>query len=188
MIAGELILRGYESNLLVLLSWAGQVTATLAGLLLVSYTGVLFGVTAVPVWSENRTLLPPQFVASGLGSAAGVLELLGFLSPATQVMGFIAAGAETLIGTLIEVRRRPVDEPLQSGKTGRAMLAAGVLAGPVSLLIRALWGSHPIGRNAAAVCFIAGALTIRYAWLAAGRTSSRNPQALFEIQSKSVES
>src|SRR2546428_4175647 len=57
VITGELTLRGYESSLLVLLSWAGQVTATLAGLLLVSYTGVLFGVTAVPVWSENRTLL-----------------------------------------------------------------------------------------------------------------------------------
>ncbi len=39
-------------------------------------------------------------------------------------------------------------------------------------------------RKAAAVCFLAGALTIRYAWLAAGRASARNPQALFQIQSK----
>jgi hypothetical protein len=42
-------------------------------------------------------------------------------------------------------------------------------------------------RKAAAVCFLEGALTIRYAWLAAGRVSARNPQALFELHSKSPE-
>jgi hypothetical protein len=53
----------------------------------------------------------------------------------------------------------------------------------VSLFLRIWWASDPIGRKAAAVCFLAGALTIRYAWLAAGRVSARNPQALFELQS-----
>ena len=186
--SGELILRGYDNELLVLLRWAGEVLATLTGLILVSYTGVLFAVTAVPVWSENRGLLPPQFVASGLGSAAGILELLGFLTPATQALGLVAAGVETLIAGLIEVRKRPVDEPLRSGMTGWAMLAAGALAGPVSLFLRLFWASDPLGRKAAAACFLAGALTIRYTWLAAGRVSARNPQALFKIQSKSTKS
>jgi formate-dependent nitrite reductase membrane component NrfD len=155
-----------------------------SGLILVSYTGVLLAVTAVPVWSENRVLLPANFVASGLGSAAGILELLGFVNPTTQALGIVAASAETLIGGLIEVRRRPVDAPLWSGKTGWALLAAGVLAGPISLFLRLWWASDPTGRKAAAACFLAGALTIRYAWLAAGRASARNPQALFQIQSK----
>src|SRR5205823_11040843 len=64
-----------------------------------------------------------------IGSAAGILELLGFLTPATQALGLVAAGVETLIAGLIEVRKRPVDEPLRSGMTGWAMLAAGTLAG-----------------------------------------------------------
>jgi formate-dependent nitrite reductase membrane component NrfD len=183
--SGELIAKGYDGHLLVFLQWAGEVTATLSGLILISYTGVLLGVTAVPVWSENRVLLPPTFVASGLGSAAGILELLGFLNPVTQALGIVAACAETLIGGLIEVRRRRVDEPLRSGRTGWALLAAEALAGPISLFLRIWWASDPIGRKAAAVCFLAGALTIRYAWLAAGRVSARNPQALFELQSKS---
>jgi hypothetical protein len=68
------------------------------------------------------------------------------------------------------------------------MLAAGALAGPISLFLRLFWGSDPVGRKAAAACFIAGALTIRYTWLAAGRVSAGNPQALFEIQSKSPKS
>jgi hypothetical protein len=98
----------------------------------------------------------------------------------------VAAGVETLIAGLIEVRKRPVDEPLRSGRTGWAMLAAGTLAGPVSLCLRLFWASDPIGQKAAAACFIAGALPIRYTWLAAGRVSARDPQALFEVQSTST--
>jgi hypothetical protein len=182
--SGALIVKGYDDVFLMFLQWTGEATAMVSGLILVSYTGVLLAVTAVPVWSENRVLLPPNFVASGLGSAAGILELLGFLNPTTQALGIVAASAETLIGGLIEVRRRPVDAPLRSGKTGWALLAAGVLAGPISLFLRLWWASDPTGRKAAAPCFLAGALTIRYAWLAAGRVSARNPQALFQIQSK----
>jgi hypothetical protein len=66
------------------------------------------------------------------------------------------------------VRRRRVDEPLRSGRTGWALLAAEALAGPISLFLRIWWASDPIGRKAAAARFLAGALTIRYAWLAAG--------------------
>jgi hypothetical protein len=183
--SGELIMRGYNANSFVFLQWAGEVIATLTGLVLVSYTGVLFAVTAVPVWSENRGLLPRQFVASGLGATAGILELLGFLTPETQLMGLVAASLETLLAGSIEVRKRPVDEPLRCGLTGRTMFVAGILAGPVSLFLRLFWASDPLGRKAAAVCFITGALTIRYVWLAAGRVSVRDPQALFAIQAKS---
>jgi formate-dependent nitrite reductase membrane component NrfD len=184
----ELILREYSNNLLVVFQWAGEVLAALTGLILVSYTGVLLAVTAIPVWSENRGLLPPQFVASGLGAAAGILEMLGFLTPATQALGLVAAGVETLIAGFIKVRKRPVDEPLRSGRTGWAMFAAGVLAGPVSLFLRLFGASDPMSRKAAAVCFIVGAFIIRYTWLAAGCVSVRNPQALFEIQAKSTPS
>ncbi len=36
--------------------------------------------------------------------------------------------------------------------------------------------------NGAALCFLIGALKSRYAWIRAGRVSSRDPQALFRIQ------
>jgi hypothetical protein len=78
---------GFGNALVSAVGWAAQAGAAATGLVLLSYTSVLLGVSAIPVWSENRTLLPPHFVASALGAAAAVLELLGFFSAATQRMG-----------------------------------------------------------------------------------------------------
>src|SRR5204862_6375371 len=47
------------------------------GMLLATYTGVLIGATAIPAWFLNRVLIPIHFGAAGLGSAAGLLELIG---------------------------------------------------------------------------------------------------------------
>src|SRR3954462_15652263 len=47
------------------------------GLLLATYTGVLLGATAIPVWFLHHKLLPIHFGTAGLGSAAALLELLG---------------------------------------------------------------------------------------------------------------
>ena len=72
--------------------WLGEIAAALTGLLLAGYTGVLIGATAIPVWNQNRKLLPAHFLTSGLGGAVGILELAGFLIPATQILGFVDVG------------------------------------------------------------------------------------------------
>jgi hypothetical protein len=91
---------------------------------------ILIGATAIPVCSENRTLLPAHFLTSGLGCSAGMLELAGFLIPLTQVLGFVASGLETLIEIFLEVRRRPVDAPLHHGRSGATLRIAGLLEVP----------------------------------------------------------
>jgi hypothetical protein len=142
------------------------------------------GATAIPVWSQNREILPPPFLTSGLGSSSGILELLGFMVPATQILGFVASGLETFLGIFLEVRERPVDAPLQRGKSGWTLRIAGFVEGPASLLLRLfLAGSHR-GRYAAAICFLAGALLNRYGWIRAGRASAQDPHALFQLQHK----
>jgi MFS family permease len=142
------------------------------------------GATAIPVWSQNREILPPPFLTSGLGSSSGILELLGFMVPATQILGFVASGLETFLGIFLEVRERPVDAPLQRGKSGWTLRIAGFVEGPASLLLRLfLAGSHR-GRYAAAICFLAGALLNRYGWIWAGRASAQDPHALFQLQHK----
>jgi formate-dependent nitrite reductase membrane component NrfD len=186
MICEEAARAGFSPAWLDGLGWAGEAIAAAAGLVLLSYTGVLLGATAIPVWSENRKLLPPHFVASALGTTAGIIELFGFFIPATQFLGFIAAAVETVVGIIIEVRKRPSDAPLRSGKTGWTIRAGGVLAGPVSLLVRIFLGATPAGRQLAAACFIAGALISRFAWLRAGRASSKDTRALFAIQRKTT--
>jgi len=180
----ELHLRGFTNPLLLGLMWLGEASAAITGLLLASYTGVLIGATAVPVWSENRTLLPAHFLTSGFGGAAGILELAGFLIPATQILGFAASGIETLMEILLQVRKRPVDTPLHHGGSGRALLLAGLLEGPAALLLRALLGWGSKGRCAAAGVFLIGSLLSRYAWIWAGRASACDPGALFQLQNK----
>lgn len=181
VVCGELS-RVAANELVSAVGWAAQAGAAATGLVLLSYTSVLLGVSAIPVWSENRTLLPPHFVASALGAAAAALELVGLFSPATQMMAIAAAVVETIIGIVIEFRGRRVDEPLRHGKVGLAIRVGGVLAGPVALLLRIFFGRVLLIRRLAGVSFIVGALIIRFAWIAAGRVSARDPQALFQIQ------
>jgi formate-dependent nitrite reductase membrane component NrfD len=180
--ANELILYGIQSPLLPPLRWAGEFAGAVTGLLLASYTGVLIGATAIPVWHENRRLLPAHFLTSGLGGSSAILEFFGFLVPATQILGLAAAGVETLIGVMLELRHSRVDAPLHHGKSGWTMRIAGTLEGPVALLVRILSKGSAHGRYAAAACFLVGALCSRYAWIWAGRASAHDPQAVFESQ------
>jgi formate-dependent nitrite reductase membrane component NrfD len=183
----ELSLAGYGNIFSVVVGWLAQIAAALTGLILASYTSVLLGVTAIPVWSENRKLMPAVFLVGALGSTAAVLELLGFTIPATQFIGIVASTVEIVIAIIIEVRNRYVDRPLRQGVVGWMTRGGALLSGPISLLIRIVWGHTPELRYIAALCFVAGALIARYAWIAAGRVSSRDPQALFQIQrSKTV--
>jgi formate-dependent nitrite reductase membrane component NrfD len=184
VVCQEIVLRGYSGDLLLALRWVAEAAGALAGLVLLSYTSVLLAVTAIPVWSENRRLLPLHFVASALGASAGVLELLGFLNPATNGMAFVAAAVETCLAVSIEMRGRAVDAPLREGSVGWLIRVAGTLTGPLPLLLR-IFFAHAFGvRRAASVCFILGALLSRYAWIAAGHVSSRDSKTLFDLQRK----
>jgi formate-dependent nitrite reductase membrane component NrfD len=181
----ELLLRGFAPSFFTPALWLAEGSGAVMGLLLASYTGVLIGATAIPVWSENHKLLPAHFLTSGLGGAAGILELAGFLIPATQFIGFAAAGIETLVGAVLELQRNSVNAPLHRGRSGWTMRIGGVLEGPVALAVRILWGRLPAGREVAAICFLVGALLSRYAWIWAGHASGQDPEVLFELQRKS---
>jgi Polysulphide reductase, NrfD len=182
VVCRELLLAGYGYSPLLLLEWLAEIFAAFTGLILASYTSVLLGVTAIPVWSENRRLIPAVFLAGGVGSASAVLELMGFIVPATQFIGILASVVETVVAVAIELRGRYVDRPLREGPVGWLVRAGGTLAGPVPLFLRFFAGHNPAARYLAASCFIAGALVSRYAWIAAGRPSSYDPQALFQMQ------
>jgi hypothetical protein len=123
-------------------------------------------------------------VASSIGSASALLELFGFLVPATQFVGLAASAWETVVGISIEVRGRAVDEPLRRGRSGWAARIGGTLAGPMALLLRVFEGSSAGGRELAAICFVLGALTSRYAWLWGGRVSAGDAGTLFNLQRK----
>ncbi|MGA7617691.1 MAG: NrfD/PsrC family molybdoenzyme membrane anchor subunit [Thermoanaerobaculia bacterium] len=164
---------------------AAAALSAATGLGMATYTGVLVGATAIPVWQENVRLLPLHFGASALASAVSLLELLGNRNGALNALGFGAAVVETGVGAVFENETGRAFKPLKEGESGTITRIGGVLSGPAPLLLRlasALVGSGWRLRQAAAVSSLAGSLITRYAWLEAGKESAKDPTIPLEIE------
>lgn len=173
-----------------ILQGTAQVFAALTGLGLSTYTGVLIGATAIPVWYENVGLLPYHFGASALGSAVGLLELAGHQSSKPLgLLGIGAACAETVAGARIEIRSDRALKPLKSGKSGWLTRLGGILSGPVPLVLRLLAGRRSSVRSdklrsIAAACSVAGAVLTRAAWISAGSASTKDAAVALGLASR----
>jgi hypothetical protein len=162
------------------LSWAASAAAALSGLVMATYTGVLLGATSIPVWHERRALLPGHMAVAALGSAAALLRLLvPGAEPVTRLL-WLAAGLECAFGVAFELDRRRSGRPLHQGASAWLMRAGGLLAGPAALAGLALQPRWTWAGAAASVAFLAGALLLRYGWIAAGRASAADPAATLE--------
>jgi formate-dependent nitrite reductase membrane component NrfD len=153
--------------------------SALAGLPFSNYTGVLIGVSVIPVWNENAGTLPIHFGMSGLNSAVSILELMGHENRALNTLGMGASAIETLEGLNIEVSSSPAMGPLKRGRSGAITRIGGLLSGPLPLALRlaaAFAGRRRSRqlRKVAAVSSIAGSLLTRVAWLQAGHASAKN--------------
>jgi hypothetical protein len=147
---------------------------------------VLIGATAVPVWNKNVGILPVHFAASGMGSAASLLELRGHETPALNALGIASASTETFVGASIELGKDRVLEPLKKGRSGWLTRIGGMLAGPLPLALRLLslmanGRRKTTLRKAAAVSAIAGSVVTRFAWVQAGKSSARDPRIPLEL-------
>jgi hypothetical protein len=147
----------------------GAVVSALLGLGMMTYTGVLIGATAIPVWKQHVHLLPVHFGASALGSAVSLLELRGHRAEALNALGLGAAIFETLAGAAIEGRSDRESEPLRHGATGRLTRLGGTLSGPIPLVLRLLGA-----RKGAAISTLIGSLITRFAWVEAGKASAKD--------------
>lgn len=148
---------------------ASEVISAATGLVLATYTGVLLGATAIPVWSQHAKLLPIHFGASGLGSAVSLLELLGHHDRSLNRIGAAAALTESVLSAHLETSDASATQALVRGGTSTMARAAGLLSGPVPLALRLLTGRSPTARRLAALSTLAGALLTRIAWVEAGK-------------------
>jgi len=165
-----------DSTPVTIVEHAAGTLAAATGLMMSTYTGVLIGATAVPVWNDNILTLPHHFAASGMNSAVSILELLGQDNRALSLMGMAASAYEVYEGFELETKRNRVNEPLRKGWSGAIVRAGGVLSGPVPLGLRvayAITGNRRL-RQAAAWSSIAGSLLTRFGWVQAGRASARD--------------
>jgi len=100
----------------------------------------------------------------------------------TLLFAIASVGLETLLGVFFEIRRSPVNAPIHHGKIATAFRVAGFLEGPLALALRLFWDFSPAGRYSAAICFLAGSLLSRYAWIWAGRVSTHAVKTQFAAQ------
>lgn len=159
---------------------AGLLTigAALSGLGLATYTGVLLGATVIPAWFLHRVLLPIHFGTAGLGCAAAILELLGFQIRPLFLIGMLASIIETLLWLWLEMDKHGAgDRALHQGRSGWLIRGGEIFSGPLPIILR-LTNLVPL----AAISFLAGALMSRFGWIAAGRVSGRDPEAVFGTQ------
>jgi len=152
---------------------ASEVLSAATGLVLSTYTGVLLGATAIPVWSRNARVMPLHFGASSVGAAVSTLELLGHRTRALNRIGIGACLAETALALYLETREDEALTPLRDGTNGQLARAASVLSGPLPLALRILASRSPTARRVAALSTISGSLLTRVAWIQAGKAEKQ---------------
>jgi formate-dependent nitrite reductase membrane component NrfD len=152
-----------------------DVGAAATGLVMTTYTGVLLGATAIPVWSEHVDLLPAHFGASALASATSLLELRGHDDRALNQLATAAALAETAFGARLELGASKASRPLKRGVSGWIVRSGGLLSGPVPLALRVAGRTRRGLRVLAACAAVAGSLLTRFGWVKAGSASADDP-------------
>jgi hypothetical protein len=148
------------------------------GILLATYTGVLIGATAIPAWFLHHKLLPIHFGTAGLGSAAALVELLGHRIAPLNAMGFFAATLETVLLAWLSIDKHGVaDRAIHEHGSGWLIRIGELFMGPFPLVLR-FFGAIPL----AAISFLLGALVSRFGWIAVGRVSGSDADAVFASQ------
>lgn len=154
----------------------------LAGAALTTYTGVLVGNTAIPVWRAIRVPLPVLFAASAGASAASVLELVGASTRRERaiVRRFAIASKTAALASSFAVEHAAgsgnVGAALRQGDAGRWWRGARILK-IASLVASAIPSRGSTLPRLAGLLGTAGGVAMRFAIIYAGRASAAEPRA-----------
>ena len=173
-----------------LLHWIGEAFGFASGVFgmgLATYTGVLVGNSAIPVWQSSRRILPLLFGASAVASAGSLFELMSDAPRErriTHTFGTIGRAAELAASVAMEKRAAQVPQvarPLRSGASGFLWKASTLLTA-ASLVTSLIPRNSRKKRIIAGVLGTAGSLALRYAVHTAGAASANDPRATFHSQ------
>src|SRR5437763_15712032 len=162
------------------LSRAAGVGAGLLGMPLATYTAVLLGNTAIPLWNEVRRSLPFLFGASAVASLASIFELMPLHARERRIMfrfGLAGRLAEIAASAAVEnaAHRRPgLAKPLRDGFSGTLWNTATVCV-VASLVVSVLPFAGRRKRFASGVLGVVGGACLRFAIFYAGKRSARDP-------------
>jgi formate-dependent nitrite reductase membrane component NrfD len=171
------------------IAWAGS--AAMLG----SYTGVLIGATAIPVWFSGSRHIPAIFVCSATSTACAFTMAVLSLLPGTRMatmrkierLEIFAAVCEALLLRDYRTRAGALGTPLFAGRIGKRLMNVTVIAGiavPVVLNLPSALSGHerPSWRARARTLLAAGltltgGLVLRQCFLRAGKASASDPRA-----------
>jgi formate-dependent nitrite reductase membrane component NrfD len=179
--------RNGSGTMLKIIEDTAGLFAALTGLGMATYTGVLIGATAIPVWNENIDTLPIHFALSGLAAGVSAIQLMGHEQRrALNVLGIAASAGETLEGLKLEVEKKPASEAHKKGLSGAITRLGSILSGPLPLGLRlaAIFTQDSRSKNlvrAASAASLAGSLLTRIGWIRAGHSSARDYRLPLQI-------
>ncbi len=172
----------------------GEITGYLSGIFgtaLAGYTGVLVSNSVIPVWQEARRWMPILFAASGMTTAASVIDIFYENERAnliTYTFGNVGRVLELVASYKVEetASKTPrVGEPFHKPGTGTLWKAAGILTA-ASLLLSVLPGKSSAKRRVAGVLGAAGSLCLRFAVHYISNASARDARATFQVQRRQL--
>ena len=181
----------HSASMLKVFETTSGLFSALFGLGMATYTGVLIGATAIPVWNENIDSLPIHFALSGLGAGVSVLQMMGHEdSRSLNMLGIAASLGETMEGVKLETTSKSANEPLKKGASGLITRLGGFLSGPAPLALRlaAAFAGEKRSRQlvrVAAAATIAGSFFTRLGWIRAGHASAKDYRLPLQIDSES---
>ncbi len=179
--------RNGSGTMLKIIEGTAGLFAALTGLGMATYTGVLIGATAIPVWNENIDTLPTHFALSGLAAGVSAIQLMGHEeNRALRILGIAASAGETMEGMKLEMEKKPASEAIKKGLSGAITRLGGVLSGPLPLALRlaAIFTKDSRSKNlvrAGSAASLAGSLLTRVGWIRAGHSSARDYRLPLQI-------
>jgi formate-dependent nitrite reductase membrane component NrfD len=170
-----------------------ELAGVVSGMMLAGYTGVLLAATNVPLWAKSK-LLGGLFMASAMSSGSAAVSLAaarrGAPDSTLHRLGDIesvGALAELAILTGYLAQSGRAGRPLTSGPLAVPFWVGAVGAGAALPLVFHRLGARRRGRalrwvaSAAALSSVAGSLLLRWSIFEAGKVSSQDQQASFDL-------
>jgi hypothetical protein len=177
----------HPGTMLKIVESAAGLFSALSGLGMATYTGVLIGATAIPVWNEHIDSLPIHFALSGMAAGVSAIQLMGHeQNRSLNMLGIAASLGESLEGVKVETSSKPSSEPLKKGMSGVITRLGGVLSGPLPLALRmaAVFANERRAKQlvrAASAVTLAGSMFTRIGWIRAGHASARDYRLPLQI-------
>jgi formate-dependent nitrite reductase membrane component NrfD len=170
-----------------------ELAGCLLGLTLAGYSGVLLGATNVPLWAKSK-LLGGVFMASALSSGSAAVSLQAARRGAPEAtlhrlatVESVASLGEMAVITGYLIQSGTTARPLTSGRFAAPFWLGAVGAGSLLPLVLHTFARGRQGRTlralstTAAVCTVAGSLVLRWSVFEAGKDSSEDQAASFDL-------